>query len=193
MRTTNARCAVSRRPLARLALLALLVSALAAMLAAGLADASPYGPGHVYYDYGQAERILNNPDIVLYPGARRDIARGVASPAVMDVIEYSAAWYPITVSSIKTGHPYSHAPTLRALGMPGYPNAHHYGTAVDIAYVNGIMVYPGNPYARRLARNIYYDGSFAVQDLGSPWYFGPYSFSDAMHQNHIHIGWPYAY
>jgi hypothetical protein len=172
-------------------LLALLVSALAVMLTAGPAKASPYGPGHVYYDYGQAERILNNPDIVLYPGVRRDIVRGVASPAVMDAIEYSAARYPITVSAIKTGHPYAKDPTLKAMGMPWYPNAHHYGTAVDIAYVNGITVYPGNPYARRLARSFYYDESFAVQDLGSPWYFGRGSFSDAAHQNHIHIGWPY--
>lgn len=192
MRNTDTCCAGG--PRAKSVLLALLISALAAaMLVARPAEASPYGPGHIYYDYGQAQRILNNPNIVLYPGVRRDIVRGVASPAVMDAIEYSAAFYPITVSAIKTGHPYSHAPTLKALGMPWYPNAHHYGTAVDIAYVNGITVYSGNPYARRLARKFYRDGSFAVQDLGSPWYFGAGSFSDAAHQNHIHIGWPYAY
>lgn len=178
----------------RFVLLALLVSALAVLLAASEAEGSPHGPGRIYYEYGQERRILNNPNVELYPGARRDIASGMADPAVMDVIEYSASRYPIVVSAIKTGHPYSYAPTLRALGMPGYPNAHHYGWAIDIAYVNGAPVSSANPQARYLARRIHQSRAFAVQDLGSPWLFGgPRSFTDSMHKNHLHVGWTYAH
>lgn len=176
-------------------MLFLLVGVLAvlAALQARPAEASRYGPGRIYYEGGQVQRILNNPNITLWPGVRHDIVSGVADPAVMDVIEFSAVRYPIAVSSIKTGHPYANSPTLGMLGMPGYPNSHYYGWAVDIADVNGAPVSPYNSSARDLARQLHNDRAFAVQELGSPWDFGAYSFTNADHKNHIHVGWTYAH
>ncbi len=60
---------------------------------------------------------------------------------------------------------------------------------MDIYEVDGVPVSSGNQAAHDLAQSI--EDNFAPEELGSPWVFGTGSFSDALHQNHIHVGWAY--
>jgi hypothetical protein len=136
---------------------------------------------------GQA--ILDDPNITLRDGVRTDVAAGAVDPVVLDVIEFAASRYEIELSAIATGHPYGGDPTLDALGYVGYPNSHYFQRAVDISHVDGAAVSSGNASAQDLAQAIY--DEFQPQELGSPWLFGDGSFSDALHQDHIHVGWAY--
>lgn len=135
----------------------------------------------------RARAILNNPNIYLTTMAQQDLAAGVVDARVLDVLEFAAQSHTISISVFSTGHPYG--PTLDALGYAGYPNAHYFGRAVDIYEVDGVAVTSGNAAAQELARAIF--DNFAPEELGSPWIFGDGSFSDAIHQDHIHVGWPY--
>jgi len=135
------------------------------------------------------QALIDNPNIEMREGVQADIAAGAVDPVILDVIEFAAERYPIELSAITTGHPYGGEATLAALGYGSYPNAHYFGRAVDIARVDGAPVSPGNPAAQELAQAIF--DEFGPQELGSPWLFGAGSFSDALHQDHIHIGWAY--
>ncbi len=166
-----------------------LVSALAAMVAvlsAAPAQARATAPGAIASYDRLAFEVLADPNVTMYPGVEYDIWNGIANRRILKVIDFAASRHQITLSVIKTGYPYA-SPTLGALGMPDYPNAHHFGRAVDIAAVDGALVSPANDSARTLARQIH--TAFAPEDLGSPWRLGPGSFTDADHKNHIHVGW----
>ncbi|MCA3748491.1 MAG: hypothetical protein IN808_05045, partial [Rubrobacter sp.] len=136
----------------------------------------------------RVQAILENPNITLTEMARQDLISGIVDPRVLDVVEFAASEHAISISVFATGHPYG--PTLDALGYAGYPNSHYFGRAVDIYAVDGAPVSSGNQAAYELAQAIH--ARFAPAELGSPWTFGEGSFSDAMHQDHIHVGWAYA-
>lgn len=137
---------------------------------------------------GRAQAILDNPNISMSSQVQQDLANGIVDSRVLDVVEFAATDHTIAISVFATGHPYG--PTLDALGYTGYPNAHYFGRAVDIYMVDGVAVTAGNAAAQELAAAIY--DTFTPPELGSPWPFGPGSFVDALHQDHIHVGWPYA-
>ncbi|BBL80383.1 hypothetical protein RxyAA322_22370 [Rubrobacter xylanophilus] len=136
----------------------------------------------------RVQAILENPNVALTEMARQDLLSGIVDPRVLDVVEFAASEHSIAISVFATGHPYG--PTLDALGYAGYPNAHYFGRAVDIYAVDGAPVSSGNQAAYELAQAIY--ARFSPAELGSPWTFGAGSFSDALHQDHIHVGWAYA-
>lgn|GEM_PF-2546555 len=136
----------------------------------------------------RVQAILENPNITLTGVARQDLVSGIVDPRVLDVVEFAASEHAISISVFATGHPYG--PTLDALGYAGYPNSHYFGRAVDIYAVDGAPVSSGNQAAYELAQAIY--ARFSPAELGSPWTFGAGSFSDALHQDHIHVGWAYA-
>lgn len=162
------------------------VAAVVVVLSAAPAQARATTPGAIASYNRLAFEVLGDPNVAMYPGVERDIRNGVANRRILRVIEFAADRFPITLSVIKTGYPYD-SPTLEALGLPNYPNAHYFGRAVDIAEVGGVTVHPGNEYARALAKDIH--AAFAPEDLGSPWRVGPGSFTDADHKDHIHVGW----
>jgi hypothetical protein len=88
----------------------------------------------------------------------------------------------ITISSMCSDHP------KRTAG--GSISNHYYGRAVDIATVDGRPVGPGNIAARQLAVALSrLDPRLRPSEIGSPWQLpGASYFSDAAHQNHLHIG-----
>jgi hypothetical protein len=72
---------------------------------------------------------------------------------------------------------------------------HHVGRGVDIDQVNGRGVSKTNGDAKKLAEWLdHLSGPLRPSEVGSPWLFGhrPY-FSDEGHQEHVHIGYSYAY
>lgn len=135
----------------------------------------------------RVQAVLDNPSINLTSMAQQDLASGMIDSRVLDVVEFAAQEYTISISVFSTGHPFG--PTLDGLGLGGYPNAHYYGRAVDIYEVDGASVTSGNAAAQSLAQAIF--DNFGPAELGSPWTFGEGSFSDALHQDHIHVGWAY--
>jgi hypothetical protein len=92
---------------------------------------------------------------------------------------------PIRVSCLRTGHSWYVKGTRRV-------SNHSVWRAVDVDQVDGHPVSRSNPAARRLALWIG-RGRAGVQpsEVGSPWRLGGHPwFTDASHQNHLHVGFP---
>jgi cell wall-associated NlpC family hydrolase len=127
--------------------------------------------------------VLDNPHITLPPNTRHDLESGVVDPRLVATLEKLAEHHDIAISVIKTGHPEFVA------GSHSVSN-HYYGRALDIASVDGRAVNAGNPAAREVATEIAaLDPAIRPSEVGTPWPIGaPGFFSDAEHQNHLHIG-----
>ena len=67
---------------------------------------------------------------------------------------------------------------------------HHFGRGVDIAAIDGVPVNASNFDAREMASHLTeLDPTIRPDEIGSPFAIaGPAFFTDAAHQNHIHIG-----
>ncbi len=155
--------------------------------AADAPEAAPEEAVGVTSSDPRVQAVLENPSINLTSMAQQDLASGMIDPRILDVVEFAAQEHTISISVFSTGHPFG--PTLDGLGYAGYPNAHYFGRAVDIYEVDGASVTSGNAAAQSLAQSIF--DNFGPAELGSPWTFGEGSFSDALHQDHIHVGWAY--
>lgn len=132
---------------------------------------------------GAAKRVLENPRIELPNSGRWDIYSGEVAPELLDALSRAAHRSRLSVSVIDSGHPGKVWQTSR-------PSAHASGLAVDIWAVDGVPVIEqrgeGSP-AYRLAASFAAGGA---EQLGSPWVFaggGSNSFSDEVHQDHIHL------
>jgi hypothetical protein len=130
----------------------------------------------------EARKVLGDPRIRLPDSARWDIYRGEVDEGLLRAMAAAAKRAPYAVTVIDSGHPRNVFATSR-------PSAHSAGSAVDIYEVDGRLVVrqrgQGTP-AYSFARALY--GARAYQ-LGSPWAFtgGGSSFTDAVHQDHIHL------
>jgi hypothetical protein len=151
-----------------------------------LAQAQRYAASPVLAASGNAQALLNNPRVVLTENARYDLEQGFADPRVVAVISLLAQSYTVSVSVIKTGHgTYVH-------GTDRVSN-HIFGRAVDIFAFNGEPVSPRSSTARAVTAWLATgQGPLHPDELGSPFpEFNdlPGAFSDADHQDHLHIGW----
>lgn len=130
-----------------------------------------------------AKRVLDNPNIELSDSARWDIHRGSVDAALLGALARVAAKRKLSLAVIRSGHPNTVWATSR-------PSAHSAGAAADIYAVAGRPVIaqrePGSE-AYALAEELVSGGAY---QLGSPWVLGSggaQSFTDAVHQDHIHI------
>ena len=130
-----------------------------------------------------AQRVLDNPSIQLPDSARWDIHRGNVDAALLEALARAAAKRKLSLAVIRSGHPHMVWATSR-------PSAHSAGAAADIFAVAGRPVIaqrePGSE-AYALAEEFVAGGAY---QLGSPWVFGAggaQSFTDAVHQDHIHV------
>lgn len=128
-------------------------------------------------------RVLDSPAIELSDSARWDIHRGRVDDALLRVLARAATRREFAVAVFRAGHPHNVWATDR-------PSAHSSGLAADIYAVGGRPLItqrsPDTP-AYELAEELFAGGAF---QLGSPWVFGaggPRSFSDPVHQDHIHV------
>jgi hypothetical protein len=102
---------------------------------------------------------------------------------VRTLLVATADHHPIRVSCLHTGHSWYVNGTHRI-------SNHSVWRAVDVDQVDGHPVSPSNTAARRLALWIG-RGRAGVRpsEVGSPWHFaGRPWFSDAAHQDHLHVG-----
>jgi hypothetical protein len=130
-----------------------------------------------------AERVLDNPRIELFDSARWDILSGDIDPALLEALEDAARRYRLSVLVLRAGHP----PNVWATNRP---SAHTQGFAADIYAIDGELVVrqrSNGSAAYRLAQSLLAAGA---RQLGSPWVLGtgpPQSFTDDVHQDHLHL------
>ena len=89
----------------------------------------------------------------------------------------------IVVSCMCSDHP--------RMTTSGFVSNHTYGRGLDIASIDGEIVSPGSALAREVASELseFDSASIRGDEIGSPFAIsGPGYFTDAAHQNHIHVG-----
>jgi hypothetical protein len=130
-----------------------------------------------------AAKALENPNIDLPDSARWDIYRGRVDQRLLQALVAGAENHRFSITTISTGHPPNVWATARR-------SAHSRGYAADVHAVDGALVLdqrtPDSP-AQRLAV-AWLEGGAA--QVGSPWLLPPggdRSFTDEVHQDHIHL------
>jgi hypothetical protein len=134
------------------------------------------------------QRVLNDPALQIYACGRQDIASGQIDRRVLAVMEYLVAkGYRLTITSLKCGHSY--------LTSSGNVSAHSYGSAVDIAAVNGIPIEghqgPGTITEAVIKDLLLLQGTMRPAQIISLMDLGPPTFILPDHYNHIHVGYTF--
>jgi Transglycosylase SLT domain len=134
------------------------------------------------------QRVLNDPALSIYACGRQDIQTGQIDRRVLAVMEYLVAkGYRLTITSLKCGHSY--------LTASGNVSAHSYGSAVDIAAVNGIPITghqgPGSITEAVIKDLLLLQGSMRPAQIISLMDLGPPTFILPDHYNHIHVGYTF--
>jgi len=130
-----------------------------------------------------AEGVLDNPRITLTDSARWDIQRGDVDDGLLQALSNAAEEYRLGVGVLKSGHPVN-------VWATSTPSAHSAGAAADIYAVDGrpvIAQTQEGSAAFGLASGLVAGGATQV---GSPWVLGAggsQSFTDEVHQDHIHL------
>ena len=134
------------------------------------------------------QRVLNDPALSIYACGRNDIQTGQIDRRVLAVMEYLVAkGYHLTITSLKCGHSY--------LTASGNVSAHSYGSAVDIAAVNGIPIAghqgPGTITEAVIKDLLQLQGTMRPAQIISLMDLGPPTFILPDHWNHIHVGYSF--
>jgi Transglycosylase SLT domain len=134
------------------------------------------------------QRVLNDPALSIYSCGRNDIATGQIDRRILAVMEYLVAkGYHLTITSLKCGHSY--------LTASGNVSAHSYGSAVDIAAVNGIPITghqgPGSITEAVIKDLLLLQGTMRPAQIISLMELGPPTFAMADHNDHIHVGYSF--
>jgi hypothetical protein len=160
----------------------------------GVEDAQAAGTGGHDWDpaeFGQAGTggsptpetldLLDNRNVTFDPDGIADLKAGKIDPRVVSVLGAVAEKHRISISAMVSDH--------SKLTAGGSISNHYYGRAVDISMVDGRPVSPGNIAARQLAVALTrLPADIRPSEIGSPWQLpGTADFSDADHQNHIHV------
>jgi hypothetical protein len=135
------------------------------------------------------QRVLADPALSIYSCGRQDIQTGQIDRRVLAVLEYLVAkGYLPTVTSLKCGHSY--------LTASGNVSAHSYGSAVDIAAVNGIPITghqgPGSITEAVIKDLLLLQGAMRPAQIISLMDLGPPTFILSDHYDHIHVGYTFS-
>jgi hypothetical protein len=158
-------------------------------------DKNPFGSdptvGQVLLESKAAlmQRVLADPKLSIYSCGRNDVQTGQIDRRVLAVLEYLVAkGYRLTITSLKCGHSYMTA--------SGNVSAHSYGSAVDIAAVNGIPITghqgPGSITEAVIKDLLLLQGAMRPAQIISLMDLGPPTFILPDHYNHIHVGYTFS-
>ncbi|MDA0173877.1 CHAP domain-containing protein, partial [Solirubrobacter taibaiensis] len=130
----------------------------------------------------EALALLANKNVVLDDVGKADIKAGRIDPRVIGVLTKLSQEHKITVSCMCSDH--------SKFTAGGSISNHFYGRGLDIAAIDGEIVGPGSPLAREIASEVStLDPDIRPNEIGSPFAIsGPGYFTDAAHQNHLHLG-----
>src|SRR3954451_7423482 len=134
----------------------------------------------------EALALLHNKNVILDANGIADIKAGRIDPRVVGVLTKLSHEHKLTISCTCSDHP--------KFTTGGSVSNHHLGRGVDIAAIDGETVGPGSPLARSVASELsQLEPDIRPNEIGSPFAIaGPGYFTDAAHQNHIHIGFKQA-
>jgi len=130
-----------------------------------------------------ARRVLSNRRIDLFDSARWDIFRGYVDAGLLNALDAAARRHRLAVLTLRSGHPRNVWGTSRV-------SAHSKGFAADVYSIDGRLVVRqrrSGSRAHRLAKMLLDRGA---RQLGGPWVLGdgpPRSFTDEVHQDHLHL------
>jgi hypothetical protein len=134
-------------------------------------------------------RVLANERLTIYPAGREDIRTGQIDRRVLATMEYLVAnGHRLTITSLKTGH--------SILSASGNVSAHSYGSAVDIAAVDGIPIMghqgAGSITDRTNRLLLRLQGTMKPNQIISLMTYPGTDNTLAMgdHDDHIHVGFP---
>jgi hypothetical protein len=158
-------------------------------------DKNPFGSdptvGQVLLESKAAlmQRVIADPKLSIYSCGRNDVRTGQIDRRVLAVLEYLVAkGYRLTITSLKCGHSY--------LTASGNVSAHSYGSAVDIAAVNGIPLTghqgPGSITEAVIKDLLLLQGAMRPAQIISLMDLGPPTFILPDHYNHIHVGYTFS-
>jgi hypothetical protein len=138
-------------------------------------------PGGVAY--AAANDLLRDPRVVLTPNARADLEAGAVDARLVSLFAWVANRHTITITVFETGH--------SKYTRSGSVSNHYLGRAADIFFVDGPPVSSANKMAEQLVLELAgLSGPLRPSELGHP--FGaigfPGGFTDADHDDHIHVG-----
>jgi hypothetical protein len=135
------------------------------------------------------QRVLHDPKLSIYACGRQNIANGEIDRRILAVMEYLVAkGYRLTITSLKCGHSY--------LTASGNVSAHSYGSAIDIAAVNGIPITghqgPGSITEAVIKDLLLLQGAMRPAQIISLMDLGPPTFILPDHYDHIHVGYTFS-
>lgn len=129
------------------------------------------------------EELLADPNVILPPAARSDVATGLIDQRVIDFLHWAGEHHTIVISVLKTGH------TVYVEGTDRISN-HFFGRAADIAVIDGVPVTANDPAARSFALEAAGLTAGRPSEIGSsfPELQGlPGFFLET--PDHVHVGW----
>jgi hypothetical protein len=133
-------------------------------------------------------RVLSNTRVEVYECGRQDIRAGIVERRVLATLEFLAAsGLKPTVSSLRCGHGY--------YTKGGNVSHHSYGSAVDIAKINGIPVMghqgAGSVTDMAVRRLLTLQGTMRPAQIITLMTFqgADNTFAMSDHADHIHVGW----
>lgn len=153
-----------------------------------LRQAAAYGAvGPLAPSTADVAALLGNARLTLSEAARQDLASGVVDQQVLGVLTLLLRRHALYISVFKTGH------TQHVNGRPGVISNHYFGRAADIALVDGQPVDHRNTAARDVVLALKaMTVSGRRPEVGQPWAdlieAGNGLFTDADHQDHVHVG-----
>lgn len=130
----------------------------------------------------QTQALLGDPDVALDDADEADLRAGRIDPRVVAVLAKLAETHTVTVSGLCSNFP--------KFTSGGSISTHDLGRAGDVAAIDGVPISAANLAARGVAESLAsLPASYRPDEVGSPWPIAtPGYFTDAEHQDHIHIG-----
>jgi hypothetical protein len=130
----------------------------------------------------QTLALLGNPNVTIGPVGRADLSAGRIDPRVVAVLARLAEAHTIVVGPICSDH--------SKFDAGGAISNHYWGRAADVSVVDGALVSTANAAAHDAAVSLdSLPASIRPSEIGSPFAIAaPGYFTDAAHQDHIHVG-----
>jgi hypothetical protein len=149
-----------------------------------LVQAKAYGQPAVT---GDASTLVSNPRLSLSPNARADLAAGLVDRRLVALLSVLLTRHTLYVGVFKTGHPMM---IVTDSGLGSTVSAHYAGRGADIMMVDGAPVSRANRAARAVVIELQALVAGVPAEIGQPWAdlvrYG--TFTNAVHQDHIHLG-----
>ena len=130
----------------------------------------------------EALDLLKNRRVTFDADGIADLKAGRIDPRIVSVLTTLSGEHRLTISATASDHP--------KFSAGGSVSNHFHGRAIDIAAIDGRPVGPGNEVAKKVALELArLSPRIRPTEIGSPWPLsGPAYFTDAAHQNHLHVG-----